>query len=203
MKVRISILLVFVLLLTTGIPAFAADKKNMEANNVFIANDQQIKKMNELMGQGLSTGEVLNIVCPEFFSKLKSKDELYREPFDKDIKNDLLNKPSNEMSIRSADWGISLSQYGDSLKFSSYRSLNYQSAYINIEVRLYNDSTGDLAAYTYGDKYDTDYLKVTGYADPPTGTYYAWSQHKWVEGTGHWTTMNLTTTDRSYVNPNE
>ncbi|MDD4780225.1 MAG: hypothetical protein PHT02_06355 [Tissierellia bacterium] len=194
MKKVISILLI--MLMVTSINTFAFSEMNVK-ENVFIANDEQLIIINELVNKNLSMGEVFSIVCPEFLEKLESKDMLYDEPFDKDIINN-----SQEYIYASSPHVANITNYGNSIKFSSSIDTGFTRPNINIEARIYNRNTGEIGAYAWKELENSTGIDVVGIADPPTGTYYTWSQAKWIyDHTGHWETSNATSVDLYYYNP--
>ena len=195
MKKIISFLLVVTMVTANFTFAFADE---IDEKSVFVANEEQLAIMNSLVNQNLTTGEVFSIVCPEFLESVKYKDILFNDPFDKNINLDVnVIEPLSD-----TPHGCKITNYGNSIKFWSYIGTQFIRPYMNMEVRLYSRDTGDLAAYTWAEDEDVSDIEAIGYADPPTGTYYAWAQAKWViDEEGHWAVSNATSLDMYYNNP--
>ena len=172
----------------------------IDEKRVFIANEEQLAIMNSLINQNLSTGEVFSIVCPEFLETVKNKDILFKDPFDKDVNLDINYNSIGQFSY--TPHGCKITNYGNSIKFWAYIGTQFIRPYMNMEVHLYSRDTGDLAAYTWAEDVNVSDIEAIGYADPPTGTYYAWSQAKWiVDDSGHWAVSNALSLDMYYHNP--
>lgn len=202
----ISVILILIIIFGNQTFVFAEttnlDYVNSTDNNFFVANKEQLKLMNSLINKGLTTGEVFSIVCPDFLDKVKNKNALFNDPFDKDVNPD--KYISNLMSsLASIPHYTKITNYGNSIKFWSAIDTQYIRPYMNMEVRLYSRSTGEISAYAWAEKENVSGISCTGIADPSDGTYYCWAQAKWLRDStcGCWFASNATCNDMYYNNP--
>lgn len=198
MKKVLSTLLTFCLVLSISVPAFAGTDTPTE----FKADKAELALINQMTEQGYSKGEILQRVAPEYYSNLPKllKDKYDSEKYAERSPLKSIDQLNMYATRSSSTNGISLSNRGGVMKWSTSRSLSYQSAIIAIDVEVKNDDSGNIEYAESSYKENTSSFSMSGYVSPPTGTYYAWTQHTW-EHQGHAVTDNGTSLHVDFVNP--
>lgn len=151
------------------------------------ADKKQLENLNELNKKDLSKGEVYERVFPEKFNKMPEtlKNALYELEFkiEKTNKGEISKYFPEDIPVsvyqrsKDVEYQSRIGTYGKSIKFWSWLDHPLEKDWMYIETKLVDDHTKEIIGYVSEVKYDTSYLKVTGYLDPPTGRYYTHGDH--------------------------